>query len=178
MTNNKSRIKYDDLDKIKRNEKGYRNLIIVSLIFFIPAVLGLIGFNLLILYATTNIFLNLLVEAFRQYIWIVNLGLIFVIGFAGLLLALGAWGLKSYKRDVNSYFAKIRPEFIPKTPPKKDRIIQFLTNNKGKAFTSVSLIKRLNYEGSPQNIESVLSELVKENIIKRTSKDNLIYYSI
>ena len=173
MTKNK----YDEA-KIKKNKKGYRNLIIAGLILFIPAVLGLIGFNILLLYSTTNIFLAFLVETFEQYVWIINLGLIFVVGFSGLFLALGVSGLKSYKKKVKNYYLGKAPELKTLAPPKKDAILEFLTENKGKAFTADSLVSRMNHEGLSEDIESVLSDLVNDNKINRTVKENTMYYSI
>jgi hypothetical protein len=175
----KKKNEYDDYYKKKR---GVRNLVIACLVFLIPGVLALIGFNALLIFAATNIFLAFLVEALQSYVVLINIGLIFFNGFIGLFLGLAIWDLKSHKKKEEKRRAMLAHNVIPPKEevilPKEEVILQFLTKNKGSAFTSASLIKRINHEELSEEIEPTLNRLVEENKITRTVKDFTTYYSM
>jgi len=170
MTKKKKTYEYHRLKEEKKEKRGYLKFIVAFAIALTLGLLALIGFNTLLLYSTTNIFLVLIVEALEQYAFFINCGLIFFVGFCGFFLALEASNYRTFKKRVISFQNLERP--------KEKAILQFLTNNKGKAFTSESLIKRINREGFSEEINSVLRELVEKNDIKRVVKNNKLYYSI
>ena len=155
---------------LKKKKIGYRKGILASIIVLIPGVLALICFNALLLFSSTNFFLNLLIEEIDPYVWIINAGLITFVGVIGLFLALEVSNFKSFNRKM---IKRDKVGF-----PKENAILQFLTENKGKAFTTDSLVNRINHEGLSEDIESVLSDLVDEKKINRTVKENTLYYSV
>ncbi len=68
---------------------------------FIPCVLALIGFNVLLIYPTTNSFLTLIVAVLGQFAFFINFFLITFGSLMGLSVALTTRGLISTKRKLN-----------------------------------------------------------------------------
>lgn len=168
MVKNKGRSKEYNL--LKEKKKMYRNHFIVYLLTFIPCVLALIGFNVFLLFSASNLFLAFLVEALGDYVLFINFFLIIFDSLIGLFLTHALRGYISTKKNINqSEHSVLALERV---------ILKFLRDNKGKAFTSASLINRINHEGLPEDVESVLCDLVGGNTINRTVKDNTPYYSI
>jgi len=95
---------------------------------FIPCVLALIGFNVLLLYSTTNFFLALLVAAFGQYVFFINFFLITFGSLMGLSVALATRGLISTKRKM-SQFEGGKPEqsLKARSEEKRKKIIKYVS---------------------------------------------------
>lgn len=168
-------------DPEKKKIIGHRKFILASIILFIPSLLALIGFNLLLLFSATNSFLALLVEVLGQYVLLINCFLIFSVCFVGLFLALGISNYRSFKRKINAHQQIVRSQIIAELKSEKElekTMLQFLTDNGGKAFTYDSLINRISQEGVSEMLKEVLNSLVESNKINRTKKDNAQYYSI
>ena len=91
---------------------------------------------------------------------------------------LGVVKIKPYEEKVKSYYQSNPIPIKNISPPKEDVVLQFLTENTGKAFTSASLVNRINKEELPEEIESVLRDLVRRHKINRKVKDKTLYYSI
>jgi len=170
MTKKNKKYDYYDSKKVKRERRGYINNILAYLILLIPGLVALIGLNVFLFYSTTNIIISRIVEELNQFVFLINFGLIFYVGFLGLLLALEVSNFRYFKRKINR---------IQNLVSRLEKVVlQFLTDNKGKAFTSASLINRINYEGSSEGLDGILSHLVEDNKINRTVKDSTLYYSI
>lgn len=129
---------YGEYSVLEGKRKRYRNHLIVYLLVFIPCVLALIGFNALLFYSTSNFFLALLVAALWQYVFSVNFFLILFDSLLGLSVALATRGLISTKRKIN--------RFEYSSPWTENKILQFLIDNKGKSFSSASLIEQITYQ--------------------------------
>lgn len=170
MTKKKKTYEYHRLKEEKKERRGYITFIIAGVIALTLGLLALIGFNALLISSTTNIFLVLLVEALEQYEFWINCGLLLFVSLCVLFLALEASNYRSFEKRVKS--------FQNLESPREKAILQFLTNNKGKAFTSDSLIKRIDHKGLSEVIKSVLRDLVENKDINLTVKNNKLYYSI
>ena len=163
-------VKNKDYSLLKEKKNRYRNHFIVYLLTFIPCVLALIGFNVLLLFSASNPFLAFLVEALGGYVLYINLFLIIFDSLIGLFLTLALRGFMSTKKSINrSEHSVLALERV---------ILKFLLDNKGKAFTSASLMNRINHEGLSKDVESVLNDLANGKTITRTVKDNTLYYSM
>lgn len=151
-------------------------MILAAIIVLISGLLALIGFNVLLLYSTSNFLLVFLFEALGPYAILINCFLIFFAGFGGLFLALGVSDYRSFKRKIDARQQIIRARLDLEYETEK-AILQFLKENEGKAFTFDSLINRINHEGISEKLEGALSRLVGDRKIIRNVKDNAIYYS-
>ena len=170
MTKKNKTYEFYRIKEEKKERRGYLKLIIASAIALTLGLLALIGFNALLVYSTANFFLVLLVEALEQYVFLINFGLSIFVFFCGLFLALELSNYRTFKKRVILFQNVVHP--------KEKAILQFLTNNKGKAFTSDSIVKRINHEGLSGEIDSVLTDLVEKKDVNRTVKNNTLYYSI
>ena len=118
---------------------------------------------------------------YKESSFLINCFLIFCVGFTGLFLALGISNYRSFKRKINARQQITRSRVVAQLELEKKvkkAVLRFLTDNEGKAFTSDSLISRINHEGIPERLDWVLSRLVENNKINRTEKDKTQYYSI
>lgn len=94
---------YEDYSLLDEKRKRYRNHLIIYLLTFVPCLLALIGFNMLLLYSTANLFLAILVAAIGQYAFFINSFLIMFDSLLGLFVILATRGLISTKRRMNQF---------------------------------------------------------------------------
>jgi hypothetical protein len=135
-----------DLRKEKRKIIKYRWGILWSVIFLTLGLLGLIGFNALLLYSTTNAILRFLAEALALYAIFINCFLIFFVSFIGLFLGVEISEYRSFKKKIEVHQQQIRSRLVARLELEKileKVVLRFLTDNEGKAFNSVSLINRI-----------------------------------
>ena len=85
---------------LDEKRKRYRNHLIVYLLVFIPCVLALIGFNLLLIYPPTNFLLALLAAVFEHFMFFINFFLIMFGSLMGLSVILATRGFISTKRKM------------------------------------------------------------------------------
>ena len=161
---------YKDYSLLVEKKKRYRNHLIVYLLTFIPCVLALIGFNVLLLYAASNIFLAILVAALGGYVFYINFFLIVFDSLVGLFVILAMRGFKSTKGKIQ--------RFEYSSPWTENKILQFLIDNKEESFNSGSISDQINYQGISEEFEAILSHLVEDNKIKRSLNNETPSYSI
>ncbi len=161
---------YGDYSLLEEKRKRYRNHLIVYLLVFIPCVLALIGFNVLLLYASTNFFLALLVAVFGQYVFLINFFLIVFDSLLGLFVILSTRGFISTKRKINRF------EYA--SPRTENKILQFLIDNKEESFSSASISDQINYQGISEEFEAILIHLVEDRKINKSLKEEAPNYSI
>ena len=80
--------------------KMYRNHFIAYVITFIPCILALIGFNLLLVYPSFNPFLTLLLATIWDYVFFINGFLIMFDSLIGLFLVHALRGFIITKRKL------------------------------------------------------------------------------
>ena len=123
---------YGDYSLLEEKRKRYRNHLIVYLLVFIPCILALIGFNVLLLYASTNFFLAILVAAFGQYVFFINFFLIVFDSLMGLFVILSTRGFISTKRKMNQFEERETKQSVKEDTTEKNEIYESLTSSEEK----------------------------------------------
>ena len=157
---------------IERREGHYSRkslfYLIVYTFLFVLFLLGLIGFNILLLYSTTDFILALIIEVakhFSVYInfffvfWLCGIGIPFILAWRKYIIYMSPKNKISYS--------------VPET---EEKILQILTENKGKSLSRLSLIRKINFPGSFGEFITILDQLWKEGKIKRLNEDYPKYY--
>jgi hypothetical protein len=156
---------------IERREGYYnkKSVIIFSLLF-IPFLLGLIGFNLLIQYSTTDFFLASLIELLKYFSLPINSFLVFMLCGIGIPFVL-AW---------RKFFIYMSPKNKIKysVPEVEGKILQFLTENKGKSLSRLVLIRKVKFPGIMKEFTAILNQLWQEDKIKREFQDYPRYSAV
>lgn len=144
-----------------------RSLIIFSILFFL-FLLGLIGFNALIHYSTTDFFLGLFIAVLEIFSPYINFFLIFMLCGIGIPFII-AW---------RKYIIYMSPKnkICFSVPETEEKILDILTENKGKSISRLALIRKVNFHGSFGEFNTILNQLWKEDKIKREFIDYPKYY--
>lgn len=154
---------------IKRRVGHYSriNLIVYSFLFFL-FLLGLIGFNILLQYSTTDFLLTLIIELAKQFSLIINLWLVFMVCIIGIPFIL-AW---------RKYIIYMSPKnkIIFSVSETEEEILQILAENKGKSLSRLELIRKVNFPGSLGEFFTILKQLWKEGKIQCDNDDYPKYY--
>ena len=161
---------YGDYSLLEKKRKRYRNNLIVYLLAFIPCVLALIGFNVLLFYPITNFFLVLIVAVLGQFAFFINFFLIMFDSLLGLFVTLTARGFIKTKRKINRF------EYA--SPDTENKILQILIDNKEKSFSSASISDQINYQGISEEFEAILIHLAEDRKINKSLKEDTPNYSI
>jgi len=152
---------------IERRVGDYSRSSLFSLIiysfFFILCLLGLIGFNILLQYSTTDFLLALLIEIAKRFSLIINLWLIFMVCIFSIPFILAWRKYIIYKSPKNKISYSV--------PEAEEKILQILTENKGKSLSRLALIRKVNFPGSFGEFNTILNQLWKEGKIKRDYED-------
>ena len=142
-------------------------LIIFSFFFFL-FVAGLIGFNILLHYSTTNFFLALAIELARQLALLINIWFIIMLCLFGIPFTYAWWKFlatviqrKKTRYSVLDVEAKIQ---------------QVLADNREESFSFVSLLHKVKFPGSLREFKAIIKRLLEENIIKQTGSDDYPIY--
>lgn len=117
---------------LEEKRKRYRNNLIICLLAFIPCVLALIGFNVLLLYPTTNVFLALIVAMLGRFALFINLFLITFGSLMGLVVALNTKGLVSTKRKLNQFEGGKLEQSLKDDTTEKNEIYTSLSSSEEK----------------------------------------------
>ncbi len=88
----------------------------------------------------------------------------------GLFVTLAARGFISTKRKIQ--------RFEYSSPWTENKILQFLIDNKGKAFSPDSISSQITYQGISEEFNAILSHLVEDGKINRSLKGDTLNYSI
>lgn len=142
--------------------------LIVYTFLFVLFLLGLIGFNILLQYSTTDFLLALIIELAKYFSLYINLFLVFMLCGIGIPFIL-AW---------RKYVIYLRPKkkISYSVPETEEKILQILTENKGKSLSRLALIRKVNFPGSFGEFITILDQLWKEGKIKRLNEDYPKYY--
>ncbi len=117
---------------LEKKRKRYRNNLIVYLLAFIPCVLALIGFNLLLLYPTTNFFLALIVAVLGQFAFSINVALIGFGSLMGLAVALTTRGYITTKRRIKRFEGGKPEQSLQDDATEKNEIYESLARSEEK----------------------------------------------
>ena len=144
-------------------------LIIYSFLFFL-FLLGLIGFNILLQYSTNDFFLALLIELGKYFSFAINFFLVFMLCGIGIPFIL-AW---------RKYLIYMSPKnkIIYSVPETEEKILQILTENKGKSLSRLVLIRKVNFPGTMKKFTEILNQLWQEDKIKREFLDYPRYSAV
>ena len=142
---------------------------IVFSTFFFLFLLGLIGFNVLINYSTTDSFLALIIELLKQFSLVINLWLISMSCISSIPIIIVMWN------NIAFVIQKKRQRFS--VPEVEEKILQILNANRGKSLSCTSLIEIVNFPGSLGDFNAILKRLREENKINRDS-DDYPFYSV
>ena len=156
---------------IKRREGYYsKKSVIVFSLFFILFLLGLIGFNLLLQYSTTDFFLAFFIELLKHFSLPINFFLVFMLCGIGIPFIL-AW---------RKYFIYMSPKNkIEYSVPKvEEKILQFLAENKGESLSRLELIRKVKFPGIMKEFTAILNQLWQEDKIKREFQDYPRYSAV
>lgn len=161
---------YDDYYTLQRKKKKRRNFSIIFSFWFFLFIFGLIGVNILMLVSTTDFWLALLIDLLRTFTLVINIWFVFMIILFSVPFIIGLRNFIIVKRKMNPHhYSVLKTE---------KEILQFLTNNKGKSFNFVSLIEKLNFQGTSEEFSIILKHLQEENKIKRDREEYPQYYAI
>ncbi len=145
-----------------------KSLIIFSFFFFLH-VAGLIGFNILINYSTTDFWLAITIELARHFTLPVNLWLIIMLCLIGIPFTYAWW------KFVATMIQKRKIRYF--VPEVEEKIQQVLADNRGESLSFVSLLHKVKFPGSLREFNAILKRLLEENKIKRTGSDDYPIYS-
>ncbi len=87
-----------------------------------------------------------------------------------------------YRYTLHFSMAEIHYLYEPKkkisysVPEAEEKILQILTENKGKSLSRLALIRKVNFPGSFGEFKTILNQLWKEDKIKRVNEDYPKYY--
>ena len=151
------------------NRNSLFNLIFVSIVFLL-FLLGLIGFNILLQYSATDFLLALIIELAKIFSLYINLFLVFMLCGIGIPFILAWRKYIIYKRP------KKENKISYSVPETEEKILQILTENKGKSLSRLALIRKVNFPGSFGEFITILDQLWKEGKIKRLNEDYPKYY--
>ena len=147
-----------------------KSLIVFSFFFFL-IVAGLIGFNILLHYSTSNFFLAIAIELARQFSLPINIWLIIMLCLFGIPFTYSWW------KFVATLVQKRKTRYS--VPEVEASIQQFLADNREESLSFVSLLHKVKFPGSLGEFKVIIKRLLEENKITRTgSEDYPIYKAI
>ncbi len=142
-------------------------LIIFSFFFFL-FVAGLIGFNILLHYSTTNFLLALAIELALQFSLPINIWFIIMLCLFGIPFTYAWWNFVAtviQKRKTRYSVSEVEA-----------KIQQVLADNRGESLSFVSLLHKVKFPGSLGEFKTIIKRLLEENIIKQTGSDDYPIY--
>ena len=142
-------------------------LIVYSFLFLL-FLLGLIGFNILLQYSTTDFILALIIEVAKQFSLYINIFLVFWLCGIGIPFIL-AW---------RKYIIYMSPKnkIVYSVTETEEKILHVLGENKGKSLSRLELIRKVNFPGFLREFFDILKQLWKEGKIKCDNEDYPQYY--
>ena len=144
--------------------------LIVYSFLFVLFLLGLIGFNILMQYSPTDFILALIIEVAKQFSLYINIFLVFMVCIFGIPFIL-AW-----RRYIIYMSPKNKISYsVPET---EEKILQILTENKGKSLSRLVLTRKVNFPGTMKEFTEILNQLWQEDKIKREFLDYPRYSAI
>ena len=171
----KKKDKWEEYSYLRRKKGKYRSLCIAFGLWFVLALLAVIGFSIaLVLFDSFIELLNL-----DRYALILHSFLIFLASVTSLIFVLSVRAYLSVKRKIDRFHNII--SLIKKT------ILQVLTENKELSFTSASLLEQINSRVVLEEIgriiltkeyEKTLRVLVNDNKIQQIVKENTLHFKI
>ena len=150
-------------------ERSYskKSLIIFSFFFFLH-VAGLIGFNILLHYSTTNFLLALAIELALQFSLPLNIWFTIMLCLLGIPFTYVWWNF------VATVIQNRKTRYS--VPEVEAKIQQVLADNRGESLSFVSLLQKVKFPGSLGEFNDILKRLLEENKIKRTGSDDYPIY--
>ena len=143
--------------------RGSLYSLILFTLFFIPHLLGLIGFNVLLFYSTTDYVLGEIIKLARYLALPVNAFLIFMTVGLGIPFVLAWRKFIRYRSPKNKLKYSI--------PEVEQKILQILADNKGKSLSRLVIIRKVNFPGTMKEFTEILNNLWQEEKIKREFQD-------
>jgi len=149
--------------------KKKRLLIFNSLLFFL-FLLGLIGFNVLLLFSTTDFWLSLAIELGKYFAIPINIFLVIMLGGVAIPF-ISVW------RKVVIYMSP-KNKVKYSIPEVVEKILHVLTEHKGKSLSRLVLVRKVNFPGTMKEFTEILNQLWKEEKIKREFQDYPKYSAV
>jgi hypothetical protein len=150
-------------------QKSYnKKFLIIFSFFFFLFVAGLIGFNFLLHYSTTDFWLALAIELALQFSLPINLWFIIMLCLFGIPFTYAWWNfVATVKQNRKTRYS---------VPEVETKIQQVLAGNRGESLSFVSLLHKVKFPGSLGEFNAILKRLLEENKITRTGSDDYPIY--
>jgi len=144
--------------------------LIVNTFLFVLFLLGLIGFNIPLQYSSTDFFLALLIELGKRFSLYINIFLII------MLCGIGIPFISSWRKYI--IYKSPKNKISYSVPETEEKILQILTENKGKSLSRLVLVRKVNFPGTMKEFTEILNQLWQEDKIKREFLDYPRYSSV